>query len=66
MIVSQEQNFTKIASERDSGIYTCTAGIGKVVKKSNIIQITVCGEWVLASSESGREGADRPLPRSPV
>ncbi|XP_047400247.1 platelet endothelial cell adhesion molecule isoform X2 [Sciurus carolinensis] len=42
MIVSQDQNFTKIASEWDSGMYTCTAGIGKVVKKSNTVQITVC------------------------
>ncbi|XP_075850796.1 platelet endothelial cell adhesion molecule isoform X1 [Microcebus murinus] len=42
MIVSQAQNFTKIASEWDSGAYTCTAAIGKVVKKSNTVQISVC------------------------
>ncbi|XP_005002034.1 platelet endothelial cell adhesion molecule isoform X2 [Cavia porcellus] len=43
VIVSQAQNFTKIAEAGDSGTYTCTAGIGKVVKKSNAVQITVCG-----------------------
>uniref|UniRef100_A0A8C9PFI4 Platelet endothelial cell adhesion molecule n=1 Tax=Spermophilus dauricus TaxID=99837 RepID=A0A8C9PFI4_SPEDA len=42
VIVSQDQNFTKIAFEWDSGRYTCTAGIGKVVKESNTVQITVC------------------------
>ncbi|XP_037348165.1 platelet endothelial cell adhesion molecule [Talpa occidentalis] len=42
MIVSQTQNFTKIASASDSGPYTCLAGIGKVVKKSNTVNITVC------------------------
>ncbi|XP_045381779.1 platelet endothelial cell adhesion molecule isoform X2 [Lemur catta] len=42
MIVSQAQNFTKIASEWDSGTYTCTAAIGNVVKKSNTVQILVC------------------------
>ncbi|XP_073901540.1 platelet endothelial cell adhesion molecule isoform X4 [Castor canadensis] len=42
MIVSQDQNFTKIAAEWDTGTYTCTAGIGKVVKKSNMVHITVC------------------------
>uniref|UniRef100_F7DLW8 Platelet endothelial cell adhesion molecule n=1 Tax=Equus caballus TaxID=9796 RepID=F7DLW8_HORSE len=41
-VVSQSQNFTKIASKWDSGTYTCTAGIGKVVKKSNTVQIAVC------------------------
>nr|XP_008269937.2 platelet endothelial cell adhesion molecule isoform X1 [Oryctolagus cuniculus] len=41
-IVSQNQNFTKIAAEWDSGTYTCTAGIGKVVKRSNAVQIAVC------------------------
>ncbi|XP_077636514.1 platelet endothelial cell adhesion molecule isoform X1 [Crocuta crocuta] len=41
-VVSLSQNFTKIASEKDRGTYTCTAGIGKVVKKSNAVQITVC------------------------
>ncbi|KAG8505155.1 Platelet endothelial cell adhesion molecule [Galemys pyrenaicus] len=42
VIVSQTHNFTKIASVRDSGMYTCLAGIGKVVKKSNVVNITVC------------------------
>ncbi|XP_012588608.1 PREDICTED: platelet endothelial cell adhesion molecule isoform X2 [Condylura cristata] len=42
MIVSQTQNFTKIASVWDSGTYTCLAGVGKVVKKSNSVNITVC------------------------
>uniref|UniRef100_A0A2K5YNI5 Platelet endothelial cell adhesion molecule n=1 Tax=Mandrillus leucophaeus TaxID=9568 RepID=A0A2K5YNI5_MANLE len=41
-IVSQTQNFTKIASKGDSGTYICTAGIDKVVKKSNTVQIVVC------------------------
>ncbi|XP_008844788.1 platelet endothelial cell adhesion molecule isoform X2 [Nannospalax galili] len=42
MILSQDQNFSKIAEEKDSGVYTCTAGIGKVVKRSSAVQITVC------------------------
>ncbi|XP_057572018.1 platelet endothelial cell adhesion molecule [Hippopotamus amphibius kiboko] len=42
MTVSQVQNFTKIASKWDSGTYTCVAGIDKVVKRSNEVQITVC------------------------
>ncbi|XP_055983701.1 platelet endothelial cell adhesion molecule isoform X1 [Sorex fumeus] len=42
MIVSQTQNFTTIASEWDSGMYSCIAGIGKVVKKSNLVQVAVC------------------------
>ncbi|XP_053511336.1 platelet endothelial cell adhesion molecule isoform X2 [Artibeus jamaicensis] len=42
MTVSWFQNFTKQASEWDSGAYTCVAGIGKVLKKSNTVQITVC------------------------
>ncbi|XP_073653526.1 platelet endothelial cell adhesion molecule isoform X2 [Tursiops truncatus] len=42
VVVSQAQNFTKIASEWDSGTYTCVAGIGKVVKSSNAVQIAVC------------------------
>uniref|UniRef100_A0A2K5IX59 Platelet endothelial cell adhesion molecule n=2 Tax=Colobus angolensis palliatus TaxID=336983 RepID=A0A2K5IX59_COLAP len=41
-IVSQTQDFTKIASKWDSGTYICTAGIDKVVKKSNTVQIVVC------------------------
>ncbi|EPY86433.1 platelet endothelial cell adhesion molecule [Camelus ferus] len=51
-IVSQSQNFTKVASARDSGAYICVAGMGKVVKRSNAVWITVCGEYVLAGSES--------------
>ncbi|KAM6174543.1 platelet endothelial cell adhesion molecule [Erethizon dorsatum] len=43
MIVSQGQNFTKITEGWDSGTYTCAAGIGKVFKESNAVQITVCG-----------------------
>nr|XP_024090704.2 platelet endothelial cell adhesion molecule isoform X1 [Pongo abelii] len=42
MIVSQTQDFTKVASKLDSGTYICTAGIDKVVKKSNTVQIVVC------------------------
>ncbi|XP_010982284.1 platelet endothelial cell adhesion molecule [Camelus dromedarius] len=41
-IVSQSQNFTKVASARDSGAYICVAGMGKVVKRSNAVWITVC------------------------
>lgn len=52
MPVLWAQNFTKKASGYDSGTYTCVAGIGQVVKKSNAVQIVVCGEYVLASSES--------------
>lgn len=52
MIVSQAQNFTKKASKWDSGTYTCIAGMGQVVKKSNTIQITVCGEYIRTGSES--------------
>lgn len=52
MTVSHTQNFTKIASEWDSGTYTCLAGIGKVVKKSSVVQIAVCGECILAGSDS--------------
>ncbi|XP_015427937.1 PREDICTED: platelet endothelial cell adhesion molecule isoform X5 [Myotis davidii] len=40
--VSQAQNFTKRASKWDSGNYTCIAGLGKVIKKSNEVLITVC------------------------
>lgn len=42
MMMLQDQNLTKVASERDSGTYTCVAGIGKVVKRSNEVQIAVC------------------------
>lgn len=52
MTVSQTQNFTKRVSEWDSGLYTCVAGIGRVFKRSNTVQITVCGEYVLTGPES--------------
>ncbi|XP_059525954.1 platelet endothelial cell adhesion molecule isoform X6 [Myotis daubentonii] len=42
MNVSRAQNFTKIVSKWDSGNYTCVAGMGKVIKKSNEVLITVC------------------------
>ncbi|XP_070250971.1 platelet endothelial cell adhesion molecule isoform X5 [Myotis yumanensis] len=42
MNVSQAQNFTKMVSKWDSGNYTCIAGLGKVIKKSNEVLITVC------------------------
>uniref|UniRef100_A0A8D0P7F0 Platelet endothelial cell adhesion molecule n=1 Tax=Sus scrofa TaxID=9823 RepID=A0A8D0P7F0_PIG len=42
MMMLQDQNLTKVASEWDSGTYTCVAGIGKVVKRSNEVQIAVC------------------------
>ncbi|KAM9749005.1 platelet endothelial cell adhesion molecule isoform 3-T3 [Dama dama] len=42
MTVSQTQNFTKRVSEWDSGSYTCVAGVGRVVKRSNTVRITVC------------------------
>ncbi|XP_004432716.1 PREDICTED: platelet endothelial cell adhesion molecule isoform X1 [Ceratotherium simum simum] len=41
-VVSQSQNFTTVASEWDSGTYTCIAGIGKVVKQSKPVRIAVC------------------------
>ncbi|XP_034497765.1 platelet endothelial cell adhesion molecule isoform X3 [Ailuropoda melanoleuca] len=41
-IVSESPNFTRIASARDSGTYTCNASMGKVVKRSSGVQITVC------------------------
>lgn len=42
MNVSQTQNFTTTASTWDSGNYTCVASMGKVIKKSNEVLITVC------------------------
>ncbi|XP_037663890.1 platelet endothelial cell adhesion molecule isoform X2 [Choloepus didactylus] len=42
LTMTQAQNFTKIASEWDSGTYTCTAAIGNVLKKSNAVHIAVC------------------------
>ncbi|XP_025135609.3 platelet endothelial cell adhesion molecule isoform X3 [Bubalus bubalis] len=42
MTVSQTQNFTKRVSGWDSGLYTCVAGVGRVFKRSNTVQITVC------------------------
>lgn len=56
MIVSQTNSFLKRASQEDSGTYTCVAGIGKVFKKSNAVRITVCGEYVLAGSDSPESG----------
>lgn len=47
VVLSQTQNFTIVASEWDSGTYSCIAGIGKVFKKSNLVNITVCGESVM-------------------
>ncbi|XP_034363698.1 platelet endothelial cell adhesion molecule isoform X2 [Arvicanthis niloticus] len=41
-VLSQYQNFSKIAEERDSGLYSCTAGVGKVFKRSDLVQIQVC------------------------
>ncbi|OBS77053.1 hypothetical protein A6R68_16462 [Neotoma lepida] len=42
MVLSLHQNFSKIAEERDSGVYSCTAGVDKVVKRSGSVQIKVC------------------------
>ncbi|KAM7232438.1 hypothetical protein CapIbe_017199 [Capra ibex] len=42
MTVSQTQNFSKRVAEWDSGLYTCVAGVGRVAKRSNTVQITVC------------------------
>lgn len=50
-IISENQNFTKTAAQEDSGMYTCTASIGKVVKRSNTVWIVVCGEYVLAEMD---------------
>lgn len=52
MVLSRDQNFSKIAEERDSGMYRCTAGIGKVVKNSDPELINVCGECVPSSSHT--------------
>ncbi|XP_023585110.1 platelet endothelial cell adhesion molecule isoform X3 [Trichechus manatus latirostris] len=56
MTVTQTQNFTKVASEWDSGTYMCTAAIGNVVKRSNKVQITVCEmlsePWIFHDSRS--------------
>ncbi|XP_021067979.1 platelet endothelial cell adhesion molecule isoform X1 [Mus pahari] len=41
-VLSQYQNFSKIAEERDSGEYSCTAGIGRVVKRSGLVKVQVC------------------------
>lgn len=41
-ILLEDQNFSKVAEEKDSGVYTCTAAVGKVVKKSSSVQISVC------------------------
>ncbi|XP_028721031.1 platelet endothelial cell adhesion molecule isoform X2 [Peromyscus leucopus] len=42
MVLSLNQNFSKVAEERDSGVYSCTAGVDKVVKRSGSVQIQVC------------------------
>ncbi|XP_006970558.1 platelet endothelial cell adhesion molecule isoform X2 [Peromyscus maniculatus bairdii] len=42
MVLSLSQNFSKVAEERDSGVYSCTAGVDKVVKRSRSVQIQVC------------------------
>ncbi|XP_038181697.1 platelet endothelial cell adhesion molecule isoform X2 [Arvicola amphibius] len=42
MVLSRDQNFSKIAEEKDSGMYRCTASIGKVVKNSEPVLIDVC------------------------
>ncbi|XP_036051816.1 platelet endothelial cell adhesion molecule isoform X1 [Onychomys torridus] len=42
MVLSLNQNFSKSAEERDSGVYSCTAGMDKVVKRSGPVQIKVC------------------------
>ncbi|XP_051014871.1 platelet endothelial cell adhesion molecule [Acomys russatus] len=41
-VLTQYQNFSKFAEERDSGKYICTAGVSKVVKRSNLVHIKVC------------------------
>lgn len=41
-IVSQTQNFSIVASEWDTGLYSCVAGVGKVAKQSNVVSVTVC------------------------
>ncbi|KAM4843741.1 platelet endothelial cell adhesion molecule isoform 2-T2 [Thomomys bottae] len=41
-MVSLQQDFSKITTVWDSGIYSCTASIGKVLKRSNTVHITVC------------------------
>ncbi|XP_045155606.1 platelet endothelial cell adhesion molecule isoform X1 [Echinops telfairi] len=40
--IAQAQNLTLVTSEWDSGPYTCTATISNVVKRSNVVRITVC------------------------
>lgn len=50
--VSESQNFTRIVSARDSGTYTCRASVGRVVKRSNAVQITVCGRYMFTGSEN--------------
>jgi integrin beta 3 len=57
-VLSQYQNFSKIAEESDSGEYSCTAGIGKVVKRSGLVPIQVCGEYTLSCSDMQRLGRD--------
>uniref|UniRef100_A0A8C5KSJ3 Platelet/endothelial cell adhesion molecule 1 n=1 Tax=Jaculus jaculus TaxID=51337 RepID=A0A8C5KSJ3_JACJA len=42
VIVSLDQNLSKIAMERDSGTYTCTASVGRVAKRSDGVEVKVC------------------------
>lgn len=53
-VLSRYQNFSKVAEERDSGLYSCTAGVGKVFKRSGLVQIQVCGEYALSCSDRQR------------
>ncbi|XP_036306837.1 platelet endothelial cell adhesion molecule isoform X10 [Pipistrellus kuhlii] len=63
MDVSQAQNFTRIASKWDSGSYTCLASMGKVIKRSNEVLITVCAPVVevklaILNNKQVESGAD--------
>lgn len=40
--IASGQSFRKSVQEKDSGTYTCKASLGKVTKKSNEVQLTVC------------------------
>ena len=65
MVLSLEQNFSKIAEERDSGMYRCTAGIGKVVKNSDPELIDVCGECVPSISNTRWLSSKEPVASRP-
>lgn len=58
-VLSQYQNYSKIAEERDSGLYSCTAGIDKVVKRSGLVPVQVCGEYTLSCSDVRRLCRDK-------